>query len=234
MSIVYLVPSLLSDAALETIPPYIIGKVKECQVIFAENEKTTRRFLKALDKNIVIDNFEWFTIHKTEQEQGANFKAKIAEGKNIAIISEAGCPGVADPGQSLVAIAQQLKCTVRPLVGPSSILLGLMASGLNGQQFEFIGYLPIDARERESRIKLIESNSAKTNSTKIFIETPYRNNQLLESILKVCNQHTKLCIGVNITAPDEIIKTMTISAWKKQPFDLHKKTAIFMLLGSNG
>src|SRR6185312_16562124 len=135
---VYLVPSFLSENAVETIPDYVIASVKNCSVIFAENERTARRFLKAMDKEIVIDDFEWHAIHKAEAEQINVFKQKIKEGKNIAIISEAGCPGIADPGQILVEEAQKLNVDVKPLVGPSSILLALMASGFNGQHFCFL------------------------------------------------------------------------------------------------
>lgn len=229
MSTVFLIPSFLDEDASDCIPPYVMDAVKKCQVIFAENERTTRRFLKAMDRSIVIDDFEWFTIHKAEEEQAANFKTKIKEGKNIAIISEAGCPGIADPGQSLISIAQQMQCDVRPLVGPSSILLALMASGFNGQQFEFVGYLPVDAFEREQKLKLLEQHSAKNDSTKIFIETPYRNNQLLDSILKCCHAQTKICIGQHITGKEESIKTMTVTEWKKQKPELHKKPVIFLI-----
>ena len=184
MSTIYLVPSVLDELAIQTIPTYIIKAVKDCQVIFAENERTTRRFLKSICKEIVIDNYEWFTIHKAEEEQKNSFRQKIKEGKNIAIISEAGCPGIADPGQILIELAQQLNVVVKPLVGPSSILLALMASGMNGQQFEFAGYLPIDISERTKALKEMELTSQKKHSTQIFIETPYRNNQMIEALLK--------------------------------------------------
>ena len=229
MSTIYLIPCVLAEDVLETIPSYVLDAVKKCKVIFAENERTARRFLKSLDKNIVIDDFEWFAIHKAEAEQLDNFKSKIKENKNIAIISEAGCPGIADPGQVLIAAAQQLNCIVKPLVGPSSILLALMASGMNGQQFEFIGYLPIDNLERSKKIKELESSSVKNNSTKIFIETPYRNNQLLESLVQHCNPNTKICIAVNITAANESILTLPASAWKNKKPELHKQPAIFLL-----
>ena len=230
-SILYLIPSVLDEEALETIPAYIISAVKDCQVIFAENERTARRFLKSIYKEIVIDDYEWFAIHKAEEEQLAAFKQKIREEKNIAIISEAGCPGVADPGQILIAAAQQLDVKVRPLVGPSSILLALMASGMNGQQFEFVGYLPIDNSERVKKIKELELHSQKNNSTKIFIETPYRNNQLIEVLLKTCKASTRLCIAAELTAATEWVKTKTIAEWGKQKTDLHKKPVIFLLLG---
>ena len=228
---IYLIPSFLADEAVETIPPYVLEAVKNCQVIFAENERTARRFLKSMSKEIVIDDFEWYTIHKAEQGQVNNFRQKIMEEKNIAIISEAGCPGVADPGQILINEAQKMNAVVRPLVGPNSILLALMASGLNGQHFCFEGYLPIDNLERNKRIKLLEEDSLKNNSTKIFIETPYRNNKLLETVLQNCKLSTRLCIAAELTSPNEWIKTKTIAEWKKENIDLHKKPVIFLLQG---
>jgi 16S rRNA (cytidine1402-2'-O)-methyltransferase len=229
MPTVYLIPSFLADDTRETIPPYVLESVKKCNVIFAENERTARRFLKAMDREIVIDHFEWYAIHKAEEEQVSTFKKCIQDGKNIAIISEAGCPGVADPGQILVAAAQEMNCLVKPLVGPSSILLALMASGLNGQQFEFVGYLPIDGLERSKKIKELENHSLKYNSTKIFIETPYRNNQLLEALCQHANDKTKLCIGINITAASESILTRTVSQWRNKKPELHKLPVIFLL-----
>jgi 16S rRNA (cytidine1402-2'-O)-methyltransferase len=229
MSKVYLVPSVLDESALQTIPTYLIDAVKDCKVIFAENERTTRRFLKSICKDIVIDDFEWFTIHKAEEEQKISFRQKIKEGKNIAIISEAGCPGIADPGQILVELAQQLNVIVKPLVGPSSILLALMASGMNGQRFEFVGYLPIDNIERAKTIKEMESSSAKKNSTEIFIETPYRNNQLIETLLKTCKATTRICIAAELTGTNEFVKTKTVADWQKEKIDFHKKPVIFLL-----
>lgn len=231
-SVVYLVPSVLHDTALQTIPAYIIDAVKDCQVIFAENERTTRRFLKTICKEIVIDAYEWHTIHKAENELLQIFRQKIKEGKHIAIISEAGCPGIADPGQALVAAAQETGALVKPLVGPSSLLLALMASGMNGQQFEFVGYLPIEAAERSKAIASLELTSQKKNSTQLFIETPYRNNQLMETLLKVCKPSTRLCVAMELTAPGEYIKTKTILDWKKEKIDLHKKPVIFLLHGA--
>jgi 16S rRNA (cytidine1402-2'-O)-methyltransferase len=229
MSTIYLIPCVLADDSNQTIPSYVIEAVKKCQVIFAENERTARRFLKSMDKSIVIDDYEWYTIHKAEAEQLQQFAQKVKEAKTIAIISEAGCPGIADPGQILIAAAQKLNCIIKPLVGPSSILLALMASGMNGQQFEFIGYLPIDNGERIKKIKELELQSQKNNSTKIFIETPYRNNQLMESLKVACADKTMLCVAVNITAVNESIKTQNIADWKKKMPELHKQPAIFLL-----
>ena len=228
-SLVYLIPAVLEESATQTIAPYVIDAVKDCQVIFAENERTARRFLKSICKDIVIDDYEWFTIHKAEAELITTFKQKIAAGKNIAIISEAGCPGIADPGQILIGAAQEMNATVKPLVGPSSILLALMASGMNGQQFEFVGYLPIDNLERNKAISVLEISSHKKNSTQIFIETPYRNNQLIENLLKTCKPSTKLCIAAELTGPNEYIKTKSIAAWRKEKTDFHKKPVIFLL-----
>ncbi len=229
MALIYLIPSFIADDAVDTIPPYVIEAVKNCSVIFAENERTARRFLKAMDRQVVIDHFEWFAIHKAEQEQLDNFRKKIKEDKNIAIISEAGCPGVADPGQILVELAQQMNCTIKPLVGPSSILLALMASGMNGQRFEFMGYLPVDSSERAKKIKELESDSRKQNCTKIFIETPYRNDQLMAALLQHCNENSKICVAADITSPMEFIKTKTVADWKKEKTGLHKRPVIFLL-----
>jgi 16S rRNA (cytidine1402-2'-O)-methyltransferase len=228
-SIVYLIPCVLDELAVNTIPLYIMDAVKDCAVIFAENERSARRFFKSIDKEIVIDNFEWFAIHKTEEEQKNVFTQKIKEGKNIGIISEAGCPGIADPGQLLIEVAQQLNAIIKPLVGPSSILLALMASGMNGQQFQFIGYLPIDQQERINAIKEIEAESKRKNCTQLFIETPYRNNQLLETLFKTCKPSTRICIAAELTSANEYIKTKTVSDWKKEKIDFHKKPVIFLL-----
>ena len=228
---IYLIPSFLAPEAVETIPPYVIEAVKDCQVIFAENERTARRFLKSMDRDIVIDDYEWFGINRAEAEQVANFKKKIKEGRNIAIISEAGCPGVADPGQKLVYEAQKLNVPIKPLVGPNSILLALMASGLNGQQFSFHGYLPIDNGERIKRIKRLEEISMKERSTQIFIETPFRNNKMVETILQNCKPSTLLCIAADITSSQEFIQTKTITDWKKETIDLHKRPVIYLLQG---
>ena len=227
-AIVYLIPSLLHEEGMKSIPSYITDIVKQCTVLFVENERTTRRFLKKLDKEIVIDNYEWFTMTNDDPNTDS-FRKKIKEEKTIGIISEAGCPGIADPGQQLVAIAHELNIEVKPLVGPNSILLALMASGMNGQQFRFAGYLPIKNPERNNAIKELESESAKKNCTQIFIETPYRNNQLMEALLLVCQPLTKVCIAVDLTGSTESIKTKTMAEWRKSKPDIHKRPAIFLL-----
>ena len=225
----YLIPAVLHEEALETIPPYILDAVKDCQVFFVENDKTARRFLRKLWKEMVIDDYQWFIIHKAEEEVKQQFLQLLKSGKNIGIISEAGCPGVADPGQILVEAAHQQKVTVKPLVGPSSILLALMASGMNGQCFQFHGYLPIDSLERKKKIKELEADSQKRNCTQIFIETPYRNNPLIKEVLDSCKEETRFCIAVDITASSENIRTQPIKKWKQEVPDIHKRLAIFLL-----
>ena len=226
---VFLIPTFLHENALETIPPYVAEAVRQCKVFFVENERTARRYLKVLWREIVIDDYQWFTIHKAETEVQQAFTALLKEGKTIGIISEAGCPGVADPGQLLVNAAHKTGAMVKPLVGPNSILLALMASGMNGQRFQFAGYLPIETAARKSALKELESESVKKNCTQIFIETPYRNNQLVKEILAVCKSETQLCIAADITAASETIQTKTVTAWKSQIPDIHKRLAIFLL-----
>ena len=225
---IYLIPSLLHEEGLRSIPSYITEIIKQCTVLFVENERTTRRYLKKLDKEIVIDHYEWFTM-TNDDPNIEPFRKKIKEEKTIGIISEAGCPGIADPGQQLVATAQELNVEVKPLVGPNSILLALMASGMNGQQFRFAGYLPIKNPERNNAIKELESESMKKNCTQIFIETPYRNNQLMEALLSVCQSSTKICIAVDLTGEKEFIKTRSVADWKKNKPEFHKRPAIFLL-----
>ena len=228
---VFLIPSVLDEGAVHTIPPYVVDAVKQCKVFFVENERSARRFLKSIWREMVIDDYKWFAIHKAEPQVKNQFAQFLKEGVNIGIISEAGCPGVADPGQILVGVAHSHNASVVPLVGPGSILLSLMASGLNGQQFQFVGYLPIDNAQRVKALKSLESESSKKNCTQIFIETPYRNNQLLETIVKTCMPSTKLCIAAELTSQNEWVKTKTIVEWKKSLPDLHKKPAVFLLLG---
>jgi 16S rRNA (cytidine1402-2'-O)-methyltransferase len=240
----YLIPCFLDPQSLAPLPAYLLDAVKACQVFFVENERSARRYLKTLWKEMVIDDYEWYPIHKAEEEVKTIFRQKLKEGKTIGLISEAGCPGIADPGQLLTEAAHQAGVPVRPLVGPSSILLALMASGLNGQQFRFVGYLPVDIAGRAKSLKDLEAESQRLNSTQIFIETPYRNNQLLETLLATCRPTTRLCIAANLTSPSEYIRTQTVAQWKQlrpagteatlaapgQLPNLHKLPAIFCLL----
>ena len=226
---VLLLPMLLHEEGWEAIPKDIDQWIKSCDVFFVENEKTTRRYFKKIWKEMVIDNYQWFTIHQVEEAQINNFIQILKSGKTIGIVSEAGCAGIADPGQLLVNAAQQLGATVKPYMGPSSILLSLMASGFNGQGFTFNGYLPIDATERKKKIQQLEQIVTSNGIAQLFIETPYRNNPLLEAILQTCHPTTQLCIGVDITGSTELIKTATIQYWKNNKPELHKKLAIFIL-----
>ena len=226
---VFLIPSVLYDDALHTIPAYITDAIKSCDIFFVENEKTTRRFFKKLWKEMVIDDYQWYVIHKAEDEVKKQFLHHIHQGRNVGIVSEAGCPGIADPGQILIEAAQQVKAIIKPLVGPSSILLALMASGMNGQCFQFHGYLPIDSFERKKKIRELEADSQKRNCTQIFIETPYRNNPLIKDVIESCTNETKFCIAVDITAATENIVTKTIGQWKQSIPDIHKRLAIFLL-----
>jgi 16S rRNA (cytidine1402-2'-O)-methyltransferase len=226
---VYLIPTVLAEGATDCLPPYILDAVQKCSVFFVENERTARRYLKLLWKEMVIDDYEWYNMKEANKEIVRLFNQKLTEGKTIGIISEAGCPGVADPGQALVQIAQEKNVTVKPLVGPSSILLALMASGMNGQQFQFVGYLPIDPAQRAKTIKALETESSQKGCTQIFIETPYRNNQLFETLLKTCHPQTRVCVAADITSSDESIQTKTVQEWKAVQPQLHKRPVIFLL-----
>jgi 16S rRNA (cytidine1402-2'-O)-methyltransferase len=227
--IVYLIPTFLDEEGMDALPVYILHAVQSADVFFVENERSARRFLKKIWHEINIDRYPWFVMHKAEEIVKLEFLEQLKQGKKIAILSEAGCPGIADPGQILVAAAQEAGVRVKPLVGPSSILLALMASGMNGQHFQFHGYLPIETSERNRRIREIETVSRKENSAQIFIETPYRNLSLLDSLLKNCRSDTRLCVAVNLTGKSESIHTKTTEDWLKSIPDINKKPAIFIL-----
>jgi 16S rRNA (cytidine1402-2'-O)-methyltransferase len=225
----YLIPTFLDEEALQVLPAYLVDAVKDCRVFFVENERSARRFLKSLWKAIVIDDYEWIAIDLDNPAQRTLLVQRLREGKNVGILSEAGCPGIADPGQQLVLAAQQADFQVRPLVGPSAILLALMASGMNGQHFHFHGYLPIDPQDRIKKIKDLETESMRQLATQLFIETPYRNNQMMEAILKTCKPQTLLCVAVDLTGATESVRTKTIEEWKNQIPQIHKHPAIFLL-----
>lgn len=226
---VFLLPMLLHEDGWEALPKDVAIWIKQCDGFFVENEKTTRRYFKKIWKEMVIDDHLWFPIHQVEDAQVNNFVQLLKAGKNIGIVSEAGCAGIADPGQLLVAAAQKIGATVKPYMGPSSILLSLMASGFNGQSFSFNGYLPIDAADRKKKIQALEQIVSTTGAAQLFIETPYRNNQLFEAIVQTCHPTTQLCIGLELTGPAEQIKTATIQYWKNNKPELHKKLCIFIL-----
>ena len=226
---VLLLPMLLHEEGWEALPKDVAVWIQSCDAFFVENEKTTRRFFKKIWKELVIDDYQWFPIHQVEATQVDAFIQLLKSGKTIGIVSEAGCAGIADPGQILVGAAQKIGAMVKPYMGPSSILLSLMASGFNGQGFTFNGYLPIDATERKKKIQQLEQIVTINGIAQLFIETPYRNNQLLEAIIQSCNPNTQLCIGVDITGPSESIKTATLQYWKNNKPELHKRLAIFIL-----
>ncbi len=226
---VFLIPTVLTDGQIDCLPAYMLKYIQQCQGFFVENERTARRFLKLLWKEMVIDDFEWYNMQEVTTEIENAFKQKLKENKTIGIMSEAGCPGIADPGQKLVAIAHQLNVIVKPFVGPNSILLALMGSGMNGQQFQFVGYLPISIADRVKSIKTLENESKQKNCTQIFIETPYRNNQLLEILVKTCHPQTRICVAVDLTSPQEFIRTTSVQEWKNKLPDMHKHPAIFLM-----
>lgn len=228
----YLIPVPLADGAERaSYPPLhhdVINKIKEFVV---ENEKTARRFLKEAGLSIPQRELIMHDYGKHNREK-INYNtifANVMGGADLGLMSEAGCPGVADPGAAIVAEAHRRGIQVVPLVGPSSILLALMASGFNGQKFAFHGYLPIDKGDRNRKLKDLEQQSAREQQTQIFIETPYRNTQLIEEITKVCKPNTRLCIAANLTAENEFVQTKTIADWRKQKVDFHKIPAIFLL-----
>ena len=228
--IVYLIPTVLAEDGYASIPPSVVEAVNSCAVFFVEHERTARRYLKKLIPSFVIDDHIWYPATDLTPELRATFRETLQKGQNVGILSEAGCPGVADPGQDLAALAHSIGAIVRPLAGPSSILLALMASGLNGQHFSFHGYLPVAQPEREKVIRALETESARTGCTQIFIETPYRNETLFDALLKHCRMDTRLCIATNMTGASEQIKTRRISEWKKQERSpLHKIPTIFLL-----
>lgn len=229
---VYLIPAPLTEGILAAIPGEVLRAVQDCHVFFVETERGARRYLKSLWREMIIDDHEWIVMDKQNPAAPAileAFKEKLRSGKNVGIVSDAGCPGIADPGQHLVAAAHVIGAAVKPLTGPSSLLLALMASGMNGQHFRFTGYVPIDRHERIAALKQLENHSASTRETQVFIETPYRNNQLLDAILKSCRSTTKICIAVDLGSENEMVRTKTVAEWKMDIPELHKRPAIFCL-----
>lgn len=228
----YFIPVTLGDDCLSrTLPPDVIEIARGLEVFVVENEKTARHFLGLMKTQKPVRELTLLALN--EHTQDIDIPALLAPlltGKDIGLMSEAGCPGIADPGAKLAALAHQRGIRVCPLVGPSSILLSLMASGFNGQRFTFLGYLPADKAARIRQLKEIEKHAQVFNETQIFIETPYRNQHLLTDILQHCHPQTRLCIACNISLVDEMIVTRTIKAWNQQPLpDLHKKPTVFLL-----
>lgn len=230
----YLIPVTLGDTEIDhVIPPHNTEIVSRLRHFIVENVRSARRFLKKCNPEIDIDALTFYELNKhTDKTQIASYLLPMQSGNSMGIISEAGCPAVADPGADVVAIAQKKCYNVVPLVGPSSMLMALMASGFNGQSFAFHGYLPIDAEARTRKIKRFEARAYEEDQTQLFIETPYRNNKLAEEFLKTCKPHTLLCIAMNISLDDEYIVTQPIKSWKGKLPDMHKKPCVFLIYRS--
>lgn len=229
----YLIPNTLGSQEIsQSIPNEVAQIAVKLRHFIVEDLRTARRYLRQLDRQMDIDGSIFFTLNKrTTPTQFSEYLKPLKAGHDVGIISEAGCPGVADPGAEVVKLAHEAGIQVIPLVGPSSILLALMASGMNGQSFAFVGYIPIKKEERLKTIKQLESRSRNENQSQIFIETPFRNNHLADDILKTCSPQTQLCIACNLTTPDEYISTKTVAQWKGKLPDLHKKPTIFIIHG---
>lgn len=227
----FLIPTLLSPGTSDSVLPCNIREViRDIDYYFAEDIRSARRFLSELKAGLEIEKLIFCKVDKeTGEGEIRSYFKEVPSGKNVGMLSEAGCPCVADPGSVAVSIAHREGWEVLPLVGPSSILMALMASGFNGQSFAFHGYLPIDKEMRVRAIKSLEKESSDKKQTQIFMETPYRNNNLLEDLLKVCHTTTRICIAAELTSQHQTIKTKTISDWKKEVPDLHKKPVIFVL-----
>jgi len=227
----FLIPSIISENTSEKVlPSYLIAVINDLDEFIVEDERTARRFLKVAGYLKPLDSLILHQLNKhTDATELPSFINSLLQGKNVGLLSEAGCPCVADPGSAIVKIAHEHQIVVKPLVGPSSIMLALMASGLNGQSFVFHGYLPIEKNARIKKIKELENKAGRENQTQIFMEAPFRNMQLLNDILHSCNSGTSLCIACDITGSSEFIQTKSISEWKKKIPELHKKTVIFLL-----
>lgn len=227
----YLLPVTLGDTSVEKVlPAYNKEIIVEIKHFIVEDVRSARRFLKKVESQINIDELTFYPLNKhTSPEAISGYLKPLMEGFPMGVISEAGCPAVADPGADVVAIAQRKGLKVVPLVGPSSIILSVMGSGFNGQSFAFHGYLPIEPSERTKRLKELETRIYTEHQTQLFIETPYRNNKMMEEILKTCRPQTKLCIAANITCEGEYIRTKTVKEWKGNLPDLNKIPCIFLL-----
>lgn len=227
----YLIPVTLGDTSIETVlPSYNKEIILNLRHYIVEDVRSARRFLKKVDKNIDIDSLEFYPLNKhTTPAEISSYLKPLEKGSSMGVISEAGCPAIADPGADVVGIAQNQNLKVVPLVGPSSIILSVMASGFNGQSFAFHGYLPVESGERVKKLKQLEQRVYNEKQTQLFIETPYRNNKMMEDILLHCRPQTKLCIAANITCENEFIKTKTVKEWKGKLPDLAKIPCIFLL-----
>ncbi|UPL49407.1 SAM-dependent methyltransferase [Hymenobacter sublimis] len=228
----YLIPTVLAeDTATQVLPPQVATQVAGLSYFLVENARTARRFIKGVAPQQVIEELRISVIDKDSTEaQIQAALAPVAAGQDAGVISEAGCPGIADPGAELARRAHQLGIRVVPLVGPSSLLLALMASGMNGQSFAFHGYLPIERAKRVAAIKKLEQQALQQQQTQLFIETPYRNLPLLEDLLQTLHPGTRLCVAASLTAANELVRTDTVAGWKKAgPPDIHKQPAVFLI-----
>ncbi|MDB5273387.1 MAG: hypothetical protein JWO58_1754 [Chitinophagaceae bacterium] len=228
---IYLLPNELHEhTLLDTLSPLAVQKIKTLTTFFTESEKMARRCIAKTKPDHAIDSISLYVVDKDTASAQVEVYFKAIDQEEAGILSDAGCPGIADPGAVVVALAHRKGIEVIPLVGPSSILLALMASGMNGQSFYFHGYLPIEQAKRVKSIRQMVSDSLKNKTTQLFIETPYRNLSLWKDLLEHCSADTLLCIACGITGPDQYIKTMSVSAWKKLPLpEIHKKPAIFLI-----
>lgn len=231
----FLIPTTLGTSNPIDVLPFSIKKIIEnTDHYIVENEKTARRSIKLVVPLKKQSLLKLNLLNKyTDARELPGFLDPCKEGTNVGLLSEAGCPGIADPGAEIVRLAHQMGIKVVPLVGPSSILLALMGSGMNGQSFTFHGYLPIDKKERKNELKNLERQSGEKNQAQIFIETPYRNNNILEDIKQFLNPATHLCIACDLTLPTEFIITKSISDWEKTKVDLHKRPTVFILQKEN-
>lgn len=227
----YLIPITLGDTEpLDVLPQTIQRVIDMLDIFIVENEKTARRFIKRICPDKVQAELILFPLNKhTEKSEYLTYIAPLLEGKSVGVMSEAGCPGVADPGAVIVDLAHRNNIKVTPLVGPSSILLSIMASGMNGQSFAFNGYLPIDKGEKKNALKNLEKLSFDKDQSQLFIETPYRNNQLLQDLTTILNPNTLVCVACDITLETEFIQTKPASQWKNTKVDLHKRPCIFII-----
>lgn len=227
----FLLPVDLGKADAEQVfPPINLRMFEELEHLVVENERTARRFIRAIGNKRDFELLNLILLDKhTQRDQLSEPVQLLLSGQDVGLMSEAGCPGVADPGQILVAEAHRYNIKVKPLIGPSSILLGLMGSGLNGQHFTFHGYLPIDKKDRARALRELDTNVKNTGQTHLFIETPYRNKAMFDDILRNCSPATLLCIAVDITLDTESIRTLRVDEWKAERPDLHKRPCIFLL-----
>ena len=227
----YLIPTTLGgDSVNRIIPPEVQNICIGIRIFIVEEVKTARRFIIKLKIPVPIDELTFLVFNEHSKETNLDtFIQPLLQGQDVGLLSEAGVPAVADPGNEIVKLAHSKNIKIAPLTGPSSILLALMASGLNGQNFAFNGYLPVPKPERIKKIKIFERRSETENQTQIFIETPYRNKHLIADIIESCNPNTYLCIACNLTLENEFIKTMTVSEWKKNIPEIHKNPAIFLI-----